>query len=101
LPVTANGQPAFAEYLWNERAGHFAAEAVTVLTFTDHLIADITSFRYPELFARFGLPAQLGPNGGGWRSDREAESRSYAARRWPGPTSGFAAVGFAVAVRGS
>jgi len=65
LPVTANGQPAFAEYLWNERAGHFAAEAVTVLTLTDHLIADITSFRYPELFARFGLPAQLGPNGGG------------------------------------
>jgi hypothetical protein len=65
LPVTANGQPAFAEYLWNERAGHFAAEAVTVLTLTDHLIADITSFRYPGLFARFGLPAQLGPNGGG------------------------------------
>ena len=38
---------------------------MTVLTLTDHLIADITSFRYPELFARFGLPAQLGPNGGG------------------------------------
>jgi RNA polymerase sigma-70 factor (ECF subfamily) len=59
VPVTANGQPAFAEYLWNEPAGRFTAEAVTVLTLVDDLIADITSFRYPGLFARFGLPAQL------------------------------------------
>jgi RNA polymerase sigma-70 factor, ECF subfamily len=65
LPVTANGQPAFAEYLWNKTAGHFAAEAVTVLTLADDLIADITSFRYPDLFARFGLPAHLEPNEAG------------------------------------
>jgi RNA polymerase sigma-70 factor, ECF subfamily len=59
LPVSANGQPAFGEYLWNDSAGNFAAEAVTVLTLSDDLIADITSFRYPDLFACFGLPAHL------------------------------------------
>jgi RNA polymerase sigma-70 factor (ECF subfamily) len=61
LPVKANGQPAFAEYLWNDRTQNFVAEAVTVLTMTDDLIADITSFRRPDLFARFGLPDHLEP----------------------------------------
>ena len=74
LPVSANGQPAFAEYLWNEAAGHYAAEAVTVLTLADDLIADITSFRYPELFARFGLSAHLEPNDAGLEQPP---------RRWP------------------
>jgi RNA polymerase sigma-70 factor (ECF subfamily) len=61
LPVSANGQLAFGEYLWSETTEHFVAEAVTVLTLADALIADITSFRYPELFARFGLPQRLEP----------------------------------------
>ncbi len=38
---------------------HFIAEALTVLTLTDALIADITAFRGPQLFAHFGLPEQL------------------------------------------
>jgi RNA polymerase sigma-70 factor, ECF subfamily len=59
LPVNANGQPAFGEYLWNERTQTFVAEAVTVLTIADHLIAGITSFRRPDLFAQFGLPDHL------------------------------------------
>ncbi len=59
LPVTANGHVAFGEYLWNETAGHFAAEALTVLTLEDDLITDITSFRYPDLFVQFELPAHL------------------------------------------
>jgi len=59
LPVNANRQPAFGEYLWNERTQNFVAEAVTVLTIADNLIADITSFRRPDLFARFGLPDHL------------------------------------------
>jgi RNA polymerase sigma-70 factor, ECF subfamily len=59
LPVTANGQVAFGEYLWDETAGHFAAQALTMLTFRDDRIADITSFRYPDLFAQFGLPSSL------------------------------------------
>jgi RNA polymerase sigma-70 factor, ECF subfamily len=61
LPVNANGQPAVAEYLWNERRQNFAAEAVTVLTLADNLIADITSFLRPDLFAQFGLPDHLEP----------------------------------------
>jgi RNA polymerase sigma-70 factor (ECF subfamily) len=59
LRVNANGQPAFGEYLWNERTRTFVAEAVTVLTMSDDLIVDITSFRRPDLFTRFGLPEQL------------------------------------------
>jgi len=34
---------------------------VTVLTIADNLIADITSFRRPDLFAQFGLPDHLEP----------------------------------------
>jgi RNA polymerase sigma-70 factor (ECF subfamily) len=58
-PVLANGQLAFGEYRWNETTGRFVAEALTVLTLADALIADITAFRGPELFAHFGLPPLL------------------------------------------
>jgi len=61
LPVKANGQLAFGEYRWNETTQCFIAEAVTVLTIADALIADITAFRRPDLFAHFGLPEQLEP----------------------------------------
>ena len=61
LPVKANGQLAFGEYRWNETTQRFIAEAVTVLTIADALIADITAFRRPDLFAHFGLPEQLEP----------------------------------------
>ncbi len=60
-PVSANGQLAFGEYRWNETSRHFVAEAVTVLTLADAVIADITAFRGPELFAPFGLPELLEP----------------------------------------
>jgi RNA polymerase sigma-70 factor (ECF subfamily) len=59
LPINANGQPAFGEYLWNGRTKNFVAEAVTVLTLADSMIADITSFRRPDLFGQFGLPDHL------------------------------------------
>jgi RNA polymerase sigma-70 factor, ECF subfamily len=59
-PVSANGQLAFGEYRWNETTNRFVAEALTVLTLADALIADITAFRAPELFAHFDLPEQLG-----------------------------------------
>ncbi len=61
LPVTANGQIAFGEYRWNPTTRRFAGHAVTVLTIADALISDISAFRAPELFARFGLVEQLGP----------------------------------------
>jgi RNA polymerase sigma-70 factor (ECF subfamily) len=61
LPVSANGQRAFGEYRYNETTEDFVAEAMTVLTLADALIADITAFRAPELFAHFGLPQRLEP----------------------------------------
>jgi RNA polymerase sigma-70 factor (ECF subfamily) len=61
LPINANGQPAFGEYKWNETTERFVAEAVTVLTIADALVADITAFRGPELFPHFGLPERLEP----------------------------------------
>jgi RNA polymerase sigma-70 factor (ECF subfamily) len=61
VPVTANGQPAFGEYRWNEATRHFVGRAVMVLTIADALIADITAFGSPELFANFGLPERLEP----------------------------------------
>jgi RNA polymerase sigma-70 factor (ECF subfamily) len=61
LPVTANGQLAFGEYSWDATTERFVAAAVTVLTLADNLIADITAFRGPELFARFGLPGRVEP----------------------------------------
>jgi RNA polymerase sigma-70 factor, ECF subfamily len=60
-PLSANGQLAFGEYRWSETNRHFVAEAVTVLTLVGTLIADITAFRAPELFAHFGLPKRLEP----------------------------------------
>jgi RNA polymerase sigma-70 factor (ECF subfamily) len=59
VPVRSNGQLAFGEYLWSPTMGGFVAEAVSVLTLEDALIADITAFRQPDLFPRFGLPEQL------------------------------------------
>ncbi len=61
LPAMASAQPAFGEYRWNAAAERFVAEAVTVLTLEDGLIADITAFRGPGFFAGLGLPERLEP----------------------------------------
>jgi RNA polymerase sigma-70 factor (ECF subfamily) len=61
-PVRANGQPALAQYLWSESDQGFLPHAIVVLTFEGQLIADITSFRVPEIFAWFGLPARVAPD---------------------------------------
>ena len=58
-PVSANGQIAFGEYRWDRTTKQFSAEALTVVTLRDALIADITAFRGPQLFAHFGLPGHL------------------------------------------
>jgi RNA polymerase sigma-70 factor, ECF subfamily len=55
----ANGQPAVAAYLWDEQTTAFRAEAIIVLTLHAARIEEITAFRSPELFPRFGLPEQL------------------------------------------
>ena len=57
VPVTANGQPAFAVYQ-REPGGAYHAHAVLVLTVTATGIARIVAFQNPDLFASFGLPPE-------------------------------------------
>jgi RNA polymerase sigma-70 factor, ECF subfamily len=52
----ANGQLAFAQYMRDRGADEYAAHAIAVLTLESGEISQITIFRSPELFARFGLP---------------------------------------------
>jgi len=59
LPTAANGQPAVAGYLWDEHRDAFGAETIIVLTLRSSSIEEITAFRSPELFPRFGLPEHL------------------------------------------
>jgi RNA polymerase sigma-70 factor, ECF subfamily len=59
LFTSANGQPAVAGYLWDQHMSAFRAETIIVLTLKAGRIEEITAFRSPELFPRFGLPAQL------------------------------------------
>jgi RNA polymerase sigma-70 factor, ECF subfamily len=58
VPVTANGQPAFAVYE-RDPDGRFRAHAIQVLTVTDTGIARIVAFADPTLFGPFGLPSHL------------------------------------------
>ena len=59
VPTSANGQPALAGYIWDERTTSFEAESILVLTIRDDRIEEITAFRTPEVFPFFGLPDQL------------------------------------------
>jgi RNA polymerase sigma-70 factor, ECF subfamily len=63
VPITANGQLAFGHYIWREERGTFVAHAIHVLTLDGDRIAEITAFRDPEPFARFGLPDELAAGG--------------------------------------
>jgi RNA polymerase sigma-70 factor, ECF subfamily len=58
-PISANGQPALAGYIWDEQANAFEAEGILVLTFREDRIEEVTAFRTPEVFPFFGLPQQL------------------------------------------
>jgi RNA polymerase sigma-70 factor (ECF subfamily) len=58
MTIAASGQPALAGYIWDEETGAFEPECIVVLTLRDHNIEEITAFRNPELFLRFGLPEQ-------------------------------------------
>jgi RNA polymerase sigma-70 factor (ECF subfamily) len=59
IPTSANGQPAFAHYFWDEGENAFMAEGIAVLTLDGNKITDLTVFREPELFERFRLPPRL------------------------------------------
>jgi RNA polymerase sigma-70 factor (ECF subfamily) len=60
VPVTANGQAAFAVYQRDER-GAYHAHAVQVLTLTATGIARIVAFSDPDRLTSFGLPAEYPP----------------------------------------
>jgi RNA polymerase sigma-70 factor, ECF subfamily len=57
MPTRANGQLAFAHYTWD--GDRFTPEGISVLALRGKEIADLTIFRTPDLFARFGLPEAL------------------------------------------
>jgi RNA polymerase sigma-70 factor (ECF subfamily) len=59
VPTTANGQPALAYYSLDAASGRYLALAIDVLTLDGASITDITGFVTPDLFADFGLPAEL------------------------------------------
>ncbi|HEX3749167.1 MAG TPA: sigma-70 family RNA polymerase sigma factor [Streptosporangiaceae bacterium] len=58
VPVTANGQPAFGTYLWDDAAGAYVPGGLDVLTLRDQQVAEITAFLDADL-TRFGLPDHL------------------------------------------
>jgi RNA polymerase sigma-70 factor, ECF subfamily len=60
LPARANGQLAVGCYARDERTGRYEAHVLDVLTIDGERIAAVTAFVDPTVFARFGLPAELG-----------------------------------------
>ena len=63
VPTLANGQPALGGY-YAADAGALHAEGIIVLSFNaEGEISQIDSFRDPELFAKFGLPPTMDPEG--------------------------------------
>ena len=59
VPARANGQLATGWYLWNPRRQAYVPASLEVLTIEGTRVAEITAFVLPELFTRFGLPAEL------------------------------------------
>ncbi|HEX9680088.1 MAG TPA: sigma-70 family RNA polymerase sigma factor [Anaerolineales bacterium] len=59
LPTRANGQPAFGLYRRQVDDPAYAAFAIQVVTLEAGLVADATTFGFPQLLRRFGLPDEL------------------------------------------
>jgi RNA polymerase sigma-70 factor, ECF subfamily len=59
IKTSANGQLAFGAYGFDPERNRFLPIALDVLTLRGGRIADITAFRTPEIFRRFGLPDEL------------------------------------------
>ena len=66
LAARANGQPALGAYALEAAGLAYLPIALDVLTLRGDLIVDVTAFRTPSVFARFGLPAAVSadPPGG-------------------------------------
>ena len=61
LPARANGQVAIAYYHRDASTGRYTPAAIDVITLEGVLIKDITAFVTPQVFPRFGLPAEFAP----------------------------------------
>jgi RNA polymerase sigma-70 factor (ECF subfamily) len=59
LITRANGQPAVGWYVWEPRRNAYVPAALEVLAIEAAGVKEITAFASPQLFARFGLPAEL------------------------------------------
>jgi RNA polymerase sigma-70 factor (ECF subfamily) len=59
LPTRANGQLALGVYKLDEESNRYEPLALELLTLCGELIAEVTSFRDPELFSLFGLPDEI------------------------------------------
>jgi RNA polymerase sigma-70 factor (ECF subfamily) len=62
VPVSANGQPAFAVYEFSSAEGRWNAHSIHVLAIEDEMISKVTLFLEPRLFPAFGLPHCFGGN---------------------------------------
>ncbi|MCH8339664.1 MAG: sigma-70 family RNA polymerase sigma factor [Chloroflexi bacterium] len=60
LPTRANSQPAFGWYRRQSDRAAYDAFGIQVITLEDGLIADATTFGFPELFEVFDLPSRIG-----------------------------------------
>jgi len=59
LLTRANGLPAFGLYRKEEDRPVYTAFAIQVVTFESGLVADATTFGFPQLFRRFELPEEI------------------------------------------
>ena len=59
VPARANGQLPLGTYAFDHDRNRYLAIALDVLTLRDTRVADVTAFRTPDLFPRFGLPDEL------------------------------------------
>jgi RNA polymerase sigma-70 factor, ECF subfamily len=59
LPTRANMQPSAASYVRRPGDPRYRPLAIDVLRIERGLVAEVTTFVRPDLFARFGLPAEL------------------------------------------
>lgn len=59
VPTRANGQPAAAVYILDPDRSRYLPLALDVLTLRDGAIGQVTAFRTPGVFPRFGLPPEL------------------------------------------
>jgi RNA polymerase sigma-70 factor (TIGR02960 family) len=83
LPARANGQIAFGTYLWDGSRRAFVAAALDLLALDGDRVAEVTSFLMPEVFAEFGLPAELPDDAAGGRSSTCRPRRRRSSSRSP------------------